>query len=211
MKTKLAILSVISAALLTTTAFAQIVAVHGSTAAPGAALGPYTMTSFGADLRPAFSSVSSVDSPLGGSVLFSTPQEIRSIGGGWATWSHGYTGTVYFGGGTSLTLTLPTQTWAFYFYIEPDPFSDVSFTFTSGDNSFSEVVNGNSAAEYIGFYGLNGSTIDSINISADTGFAVGEFAIASSFGGAVPEPSTYGLLGAAALCGLIAFRRFRRR
>ncbi|HLP09591.1 MAG TPA: PEP-CTERM sorting domain-containing protein [Opitutaceae bacterium] len=210
MKTKLVLMSVASAVLLTTTAFAQIFSVHGSTAAPGSGLGPYTMTSFGADLRPDFSSVSSVDSPLGGSVLFSSPQQIRTVGSNWATWSHGYTGTVYYGGTTTLTLTLPTQTGAFYFYIEPNPFSDVSFTFTSGDHSFAEIVNGTGGAEYVGFYGLNGSTIDSISISAETDFAVGEFAIAS-FGGAVPEPSTYGLLGAVALCGLVAYRRFRQR
>lgn len=41
--------------------------------------------------------------------------------------------------------------------------------------------------------------------------SVGEIAVTAELGGAVPEPSTYGLIGAAALLGLAAIRRRRQR
>ena len=98
--------------------------------APPGSLGPYTMTPFGPDPQAAgYTAVSSVASPLGGTVGFSpsllhalTPSE-------WATWSHGYTGDVYYQPATDpmlgdyrVTLAMPAQTLAFYLYAEPDPF-----------------------------------------------------------------------------------------
>src|SRR5690606_523643 len=55
------------------------------------------MTSFPVDARALFTGVTTVPSPLGGDVGYSSPCNIRQIGiGGWATWSHGYTGSVYY-------------------------------------------------------------------------------------------------------------------
>ncbi|MFN8332426.1 MAG: hypothetical protein U0T81_14620 [Saprospiraceae bacterium] len=54
-------------------------------------------------------------------IQFNLPVNHREVpAGGWATWSHGYTGDVYatFGGALSRTITLPTNTRAFYLYIE---------------------------------------------------------------------------------------------
>jgi hypothetical protein len=37
-----------------------------------------------------------------------------AIGSGWATWSHGYTGAVYWAAGLSQTVTLPPGAQCFY-------------------------------------------------------------------------------------------------
>ena len=60
----------------------------------------------------------------GGDITVSPWSSQRCIGSGWATWSHGYVGDVYYSdGATSQTITLPPGTGAFYFYVEPDPFA----------------------------------------------------------------------------------------
>lgn len=57
-------------------------------------------------------------------------------------------------------------------------------------------------ARYLRFQAVPGG--DALN-------SVGEIAVTAELGGAVPEPSTYGLIGAAALVGLAALRRRRQR
>lgn len=152
------------------------------TGPPPATLGPYTMTAFPADPQPLFTDVSSVAAPTGGSVGFSPSLNHRQVGAGWATWSHGYTGDVYFtNGATSATMTMPPNTVAFYFYAEPDPFAVFDFTATtdSGTTSGAIPVDGNGGAKYFGFYATGGDTILSITVSSSVGFAVGEFGIAT--------------------------------
>src|SRR4029453_12487589 len=143
--------------------------------------------------------------PLGGVVGFSPDVEHRETpAGGWATWSHGYTGDVYMTGieVTDLTLTLPAGTAAFYFYAEPDPFAIFEITATSGGVSQSWLVDGSAGASIFGVYTDDGSAISSIDVSSRVDFAVGEFGIAT-----VPEPSTLLLMGA----GLLATRMRRRK
>src|SRR5262245_33325731 len=95
---------------------ADIIGVTGGTAAPPPMVGPFNMTPFKADGRPVFQDVNSVDSPLGGDVTFSTPLSHLRVGGGWASWSHGYGGDVYWtDGGLSASVALPPETTAFYF------------------------------------------------------------------------------------------------
>jgi len=90
-------------------------------------LGPYLMTPFGPDPRPAGGTwVSSVPGPTG-NILFSQPARhlmVSDLG----VWGHEYTGDVYafFANGTGatgaatvpnrLTITLPPNTMAFYLY-----------------------------------------------------------------------------------------------
>lgn len=177
------------------------------TAAPPATLGQYTMTPFGDDARPIFTSVSDVASPLGGVVGFSPDVNHREVGDGWVTWSNGYTGDVYFGiGATTLTLTLPEGTGAFYFFAEPN-IQDVFHikAVADGGHGIVQFVNGVAGAKFFGVYSDDYSSIDRIEITipADAeGFAVGEFGIA-----AVPEPTTLLLMGA----GLLATRLRRRK
>jgi hypothetical protein len=151
------------------------------TAAPPATLGPYTMTAFGPDGRPDNTTVSDVPDPAG-TIGFSPSLTHTHVGpAGWQTWSHGYTGDVYFTGGTTITISLPAGTKAFYFYAEPQQFAVFSVEATAQDGTTSGPVpvQGNSGARYFGFYATGSATLASITVTtADpTGFAVGEFGI----------------------------------
>lgn len=163
------------------------------TAAPPASVGGHVMTPFDQsaqaaipDLTPGVSLVPG--SPIGGSLSLGLGSESYkgSIGNGWATWSHGYTGAMYFVGYvTESTLTLPANTKAFYFYVEPNTFDVFTITATSntGVASGPVAVNGASGANGFAFYGTAGETITSITITADEGadgFAVGEFGISGN-------------------------------
>ncbi len=171
---------------------ATVVGVAGGTAAPAATLGPYTMTPFPADLRGEGASVSSVPSPLGGDVGFTPSTNHRTIPTGWATWSNGYTGDVYSDfSSTTMTLTMPGNTGAFYLYAEPVDFSPFNISAQSQDGTtVTQNVQGQSGADYYGFYGTAGNTIVSITVTSSAAFGIGEFGIAK-----VPEPCTLVLVG----------------
>ncbi len=161
------------------------------TGAPPATLGGIPMFKFVDDSRPVNglgSIVNSVnasnDCPLG--IQFNLPVNHREVpAGGWGTWSHGYTGDVYatFTGALSRTITLPTNTRAFYLYIEGNNFNTVNITATANDGTTSGPipVSGLAGATYYGFYttGVNCMlTTITINVGAGSGgYAVGEFGI----------------------------------
>jgi hypothetical protein len=149
------------------------------TSSPPATLGGFTMTPFGSDPRATGSIVSGTNG-LG----FSPSLELDRIGDGWGTWSHGYTGDVYWTrGATTLTLTLPANTGAFYFYVEPESFADFLITATAQDGTTGDAtVSGFGGARYFGFYGVNGATVESNTVSSSEDFAVGEFGIAEAAG-----------------------------
>lgn len=173
-------------------------------------LGPYTMTPFPADPSSDGSVLSSISSPLGGSLGFTGDVQHLIAGSSWSTWSHGYTGDVYWTqAGTSLTLTMPPETGAFYFYAEPDQFSTFQITATTDDGTTSGPVDvaGFEGAKYFGFYGTDKSHISTIEISCPDDFAVGEFGIASPPVGVPEFPSV--ALPVAAILGLVVI--FGRR
>jgi len=176
---------------------ATITGVALGTAPPPSTLGPYTMTAFDPDPQPRYSYVTSVASPLGGTVDFSTPLEHLVIGDGWSTWSHGYTGDVYVTWDLNVvTLTMPSGTGAFDLYAEPNPFATYLITATAQDGtSVSQEVYGMGGACGYGFWADGGDQISTIEVDyfGINGFAVGEFGIA------VPEPATICLLGLGAL------------
>lgn len=152
------------------------------TDAPETTLGPYTMTPFPADPRPPDVHITSVESPLGGMVDFSI-QLLYLPFPFWLSWSHGYSGDVYWTETvSSMELTLPAQTGAFYFYAQPGPNSGVKkITAISNGIEVSQDVDSNGGASYFGFYADGTDTISSITItSKSTNFAVGEFGIASA-------------------------------
>ena len=155
------------------------------TAAPPPTLGPYDMTPFEADSRALGQSVTDVPAP-GGSVLqFDRSLTHFRIGAGWNTWSHGYTGDVYDTGSgvNQVVMTLPENTKAFYFYVEPAVLGSFNVTATADDGTTSGPipVEGLSGAQYFGFYTTDGSSLSTIQVDADPGadgFAIGEFGIA---------------------------------
>ncbi len=169
--------------------------------APPGTMGGYTMTAFGPDPQAAgYTAVSSVASPLGGTVSFSTSLQHALTPSEWATWSHGYTGDVYFQSATDpqigdyrVTLAMPAQTLAFYLYAEPNPFTIWTITATDQfGTSWSQDVDGDSGAKGYGIYATDAQIVASITISSDMEFAVGEFGIA-----VVPVPGAIllGILG----------------
>ncbi len=165
------------------TCTADSIAFDGSpgTAAPPATLGPYTMTPFGPDSRTLGEQVSDVSDPAG-TIGFAPSLTHTRIGSGWSTWSHGYTGDVYYLiPGSQITITLPAGTKAFYFYAEPNTFDVFSVEATAQDGTTSGPipVQGYSGAQYFGFYGNGSATLASITVTtSDTsGLAVGEFGI----------------------------------
>jgi hypothetical protein len=196
---KLAVAAGLAATVFTITATAATAAIGLSTApgtaAPPATLAFYKMTPFGDDIRAVIADVTDVPLPLvstghplsrpSGSILFSQPMSHREIGVGWASWSHGYTGDVYFTNGTtSMTTTLPPKSGAFYLYAEPDPFAIILMTVTGRDATGHQVsttigVNGSSGAQYFGFFNTTGGQVSSVTVSSSTAFAIGEFGISN--------------------------------
>ncbi len=173
------------------------------TGPPPATLGPYTMTPFPTDARPFFTNVTSVPSPNGGAVTFGAPLSHRGVpGNGWDNWSNGYTGDVYCStasctGGTpgpgeeTVTMTLPANTVAFYFYAEADVDGTFQFTATAQDGTTSGAtsVTTPNGAKYFGFYGTPTDPLVSVTVTTnitELGLAVGEFGIATQ----APPPTT---------------------
>lgn len=172
----------LAALVLGATTVSATITFDGSpgTAAPPSTLGGYSMTSFGDDTRSIPATVSSAPGP-NGDVSFSPSLTHYEVGSGWATWSHGYTGDVYMGG-TSVTMTMPSNTLAFYFYSEPNVFATFSITATADDGTTSGPISvqGHGGAKYFGFYATGGDKIASISVSIPStalGFAVGDFGI----------------------------------
>jgi len=125
---------------------------------------------------------------------------LRKVGSGWASWSHGYTGDVYFCStgcpGDIWTVNLPANTNAFSFDVESNNFNPTApatgFTFivdATGANAPGATTavtiapNRISSARYVGFYSKapgRASLIQSLKITClgnCGGFAIGEFKI----------------------------------
>lgn len=200
------------------------------TAEPPATLGGYTMTAFANDTRALGIAVTTVPGPTG-NLTFSKPLTHSKIDDGWATWSHNYAGdtydTSYLEGEDEdfVTITLPGNTVAFYFYVEPASYGEFTVTATAQDGTTSGPVSveGDAGATYFGFYGTDGAMIESVTITVDEGaygFAVGEFGIAAGqvpptptptpTPPEVPEPGSM-LLLASGLAGLGGFGALRAR
>jgi murein DD-endopeptidase MepM/ murein hydrolase activator NlpD len=170
------------------------------TSAPPPTLGSdssmlYSMLPFGKDTRGIGASVSGVTgpaeslSPTGtvqtGSLGFSPSLSHVRIGSGWQTWSNGYKGDVYVTAKKTITITLPAQANAFYFYAEPEEFANFTFSATTDNGSTSGpiTVAGQSGAKYFGFYTTGTAPLASVTVTTTDpdGFAIGEFGISAPY------------------------------
>jgi hypothetical protein len=184
---------------------AQVTGTSFGTAAPPATLDGYTMSA-GSDGRATMSDVSFANVGGGRTVDFSNDVSLRRIGDGWATWSHGYTGPVYFNDSDSLTMSFDTgEVGAFIVYVEPNQFAEFSFEITGRDAAGSSVVYntnilGDAGAQGFGFSAPAGGHITSVRVvntdGNSGGFAVGEFKSAGVETGCLPWRSfTFGGVG----------------
>jgi len=193
---------------LTETSIAEIIAVAGGHIAPPPELGPYEMTPFALDDRPLWEWVTDIPSPLGGTIDLSVPLQHRRMGDGWKFWGHGYEGDVYISWlSYEVTMDLPEQTMAFYFYATHDLTQTTDIYAVADDGTaIWQDTDWGSGAVYFGFYQDDpaGPPIKHITVScyhADM-VVVGEFGIA------IPAPGALVLLGVG---GIGARLRRRRR
>ena len=193
------------------------------TGSPPTTLGPYTMTPFSADPQSYVTYVTSVASPLGGSVGLSPSLLHYAIGHGWTDWGQGYTGDIYYTGSYnvhSITLTLPADTGAFYLYAQPAMcFTVFNITALASDGSTQVAVTNNflasggiPVAQGYAFWDTTGISSITLTIDSNYAWSIGEFGIAK-LSSTPPTPSVpvpgallLGALGA----GAIGWLRMRR-
>jgi len=202
-------LAALAAAALTSAASAGVIGFLGDTTIEGG--WDAFEAEFGAEMTviydggSAYSEVSSIAVPeFGGSLDFDASHSLRQIGSGWATWSHGYTGEVFYNNGlleTGYDLNM-SGVYAFDAYIEPNPFSLQTFTITAygSDGGMDTVVRdaeGSAGAAHFGFF-ASGETLTRIEIEGSSDWAIGEWRVGT------PAPGALALLG---LAGLTARRR----
>lgn len=176
---------------------AAVTFVDLGTAAPPPTLGPCTTTAFSQVAQAAITNGTSVTAvpggPSGTSLALTSAMTKVAIGAGWATWSHGYTGAVYWMPGLSQTVTLPPGSQCFHLYVEPNNNGPFNITVTpSSGAAVTRSVSGVSGAYGYGFYAtgenLTSVTVDSV--AGSGGFAIGEFGLGLPAPGvATPVPA----------------------
>ncbi len=146
-----------------------------------------------------YDTVSAIGSSYG-DLTFDVGHSLRMIGQGWASWSHGYTGQVFYNNGSYATgYDMPGGVAAFDAYLEPNPFALHSFTATGygsggGEVTISFDAHGSAGASHFGFY-ATGEDLVRVEIEGTSDWAVGEFRVG------VPAPGALALLGLAGLAG----------
>lgn len=175
---------------------AEIHGVAGGKYAPGPTLGPYSMTPFPFDDRP-HEEVSYVDSPLGEEVNFILPTDpLFSLrindNAGWTAEANSYNGKIYFtrySSPSSMRLTLPSNTVAFYFYATtnwwPGDYEIRATAYgTSTQESLTQETDALGGATYYGFHADSGEFLTTIELNVvgdlNYGFILGEFGIAKA-------------------------------
>lgn len=181
------------------TASADILFQNLGIIAPPPTVGSYAMTPFNQASQAAIpdftAEISAIPgSPVAGVLGINPTADKRTAGVSWwignpAAWGHGYTGPMFYVQAEPVVLTLPANTKAFYFYVQPNPRGtfNVSATTDSGATSGAvPVTSGPSgSANGFAFYSTAGETITSISIissnnsSAFPGMAIGEFGISA--------------------------------
>lgn len=158
----------------------------------------------GPDPRPGGDLVAQV--PIaGGALRLGVPMNHVAIGDGWPGWSHGFTGDVYATIGRPAVLITPEFATAvdyLGFYAQPEPFGTFVMAASGydgmGGETYMEVqAMGDMGASGWGFFSAEGMHVQSVLISADVNFAIGEFGVHVM----TPAPGGVLLVGAAGLMG----------
>lgn len=173
---------------------------------PPSSLGPYAVQVSTDDPRPVGTEVPGTSSPL--EIGFDRPTTVLGIGQGWTSWSHGFSGSVYYAPGTELVLVPPPQTVALGLTIQPNLMGIFSFQVTADGRSTSVEINGDGGAQFVGFWSDNQAEplrylrIWDVKGTAE-GFAIAELAIC-----VIPEPAAFPhVLGVAGVAWVMWFRR----
>lgn len=180
-------MTTISKIITTVTLFTSLVFANHpeslGTVAPPSEYEGYLMTNI-LDDRTELSMVSDLPTPWGNSLGFSPDVSHRTVGSSWGTWSHDYTGSLYFTEYASeLDMTFPDNVCALIFYLEPNNFATFNFNVSYSDGWFIDL-------NIDGFAGATGFAVSlhdehgfptGVNIlntdGAAAGFAVGEFSM----------------------------------
>jgi len=193
------LLLVLAAMLPMNRAGAAVVFVNLGTAAPPSAVGTFAVTPYDLAPQTALPNMTNTSvipgSPLLPDTITSFPVQKRAVGDGWTSWSHGYTGPVFFTVPVvpPLTLTIAPAK-AFYVYVEPAAFGRpfaVSVVTNAGGSSGPVLVDASGGATGFGFYTTAGESITSVTIDADPnaqGFAFAELGLGVS-GVGTPSPT----------------------
>lgn len=189
----------LAATLTTNRAGAAVVFVNLGTATPPSTVGTFSVTPY--DLRPqaAIPNLTNTSvvpgSPLPPDTITSLPVQRRTVGDGWTSWSHGYTGPVFYTVPVvpPLTLTIAPAK-AFYVYVEPAAFGQpfaVAVATNAGGSSGPVLIDASAGATGFGFYTTADETITSVTIDADPaaqGFAFAELGLGVD-GAGTPSPT----------------------
>lgn len=221
MKKSLFVSLILVLCVFTSASQAAVLFTDLGTTAPPATISTYTVTPFDQGVQAAiadFTDVTTIPgSPIPGDLTTTANVNKRTIGSGWGTWSHGYTGVVYYSNGAdTIVMNLPPNAGAFYFYAEPNVFSTflISAVTDSGASSGDISVDGSSGANGFAFYTTAGETITSITVTAESaagGFAIGEFGIAAVQAAAIPTMNEWGMIIMALLIAGISMRMIKQR
>ena len=191
------LLLVLAATLPMNRAGAAVLFVNLGTAAPPSAVGTFAVTPYNLAPQTALPNMTNTSvipgSPLPPDTTTSFPVQKRTVGDGWASWSHGYTGPVFYTVSIvpPLTLTIAPAK-AFYVYVEPAAFGQiaVSVVTNAGGSSGPVLVDASGGATGFGFYTTANESITSVTIDADDpqGFAFAELGLGLS-GVGTPSPT----------------------
>lgn len=218
----LMVLLVFAMCSLTVTAQAAVVFQDLGTSAPPTVVGSVPVTAFAVAPQAAIVDGTNVTtipgSPIPGNLTISPGLDKYTVpAGGWGTWSHGYTGPV-FGtySGTTVTMTLPPNSGAFYFYAEPNIYNvfNIVVVTNSGTTSGNVPVQGDSGANGFGFYTTAGETILTVTLTIDpaaSGFAIGEFGVGNPIAPiSIPTMTEWGMIIFIVLAGIGSIYYLRR-
>jgi hypothetical protein len=152
---------------------------------------------------PQYQNVTALTLNGGTQLAFDSAVNKRTIGSGWATWSAGYAGDVFYSNGDTSIVATITEVSAFGLEMEPNPYGDYSMSLTLSDGSIiTQTVSGYAGAD---FFGWVGAGVVSFTMASAVDFAFGRFVESQ-----VPEPGALLLLGSA-LFGMAGIMRRRIR